>query len=114
MVWRNPVDLNSVATAIAVVGNQLHVAVNGASTGGISAWNAANPAALSWIGTTFIPGSKMWGLVAVSGTDYAAAGRAGLHTLNSANTNNMAVRTATGEQPRSVQTARQYGSKTVA
>lgn len=113
-VWRSPVDLNSVATGIAVVGNQLHVAVDGASTGGISVWNAANPAALSWIGTTFIPGSRMWGVVAVTGTDYAAAGGAGLYTLNSANTNNMAVRTATGEQPRSASVVRQYGNKSIA
>lgn len=113
-VWRSAVDLNSVATGIAAVANQLHVAVEGAGTGGISVWNAANPGALSWIGTTFIPGSRMWGVVAVTGTDYAAAGGAGLYTLNSANTNNMAVRTATGEQPRSVSVARQYGNKTIA
>lgn len=108
--WRTPVDLNSDAENIGVVGNQLHVAVGDA---GVSVWDAGNPNAMTWLGTYDIQAGVAHDVVSVANTDFVAAGPAQMVALNSTNPASMSVRSSFGEFPSRPISVRTSGTTTV-
>ncbi len=80
--WQPGVALGGVATTSSLIGTQLRVALAGS---GVSTWNVASPAAPVSLGMYSDSWPAINEIVSVNGTDYWAAGHAGLMTMNTTN-----------------------------
>ncbi len=111
-VWHPPVDLNGRAGCMASTGDVLRISINGS---GVGSWNTANPAALSYLGGYFDSFAQVSQMVsgASSGfTDYWAAGRGGLMTMNTASPGAVSVRSNLTRLPIGPRVVRQSGNIT--
>ena len=111
-VWHPPVDLNGRAGCMSSNGNVLRISI---SDSGVGSWSTANPAALSYLGgyfDTFPQIGQMVSGAAFGLTDYWAAGRAGLMTMNTSNPSAVSPRTTLNRLPVAPTVVRQSGNIT--
>ena len=112
-VWNPPVNLNGVAGCMSSTGNLLRISIKNS---GVGTWDTANPAAaLVYLGGYFDTFPQVGQMVsgAASGlTDYWAAGRGGLMTMNTFNPSAVSVRTNLTRLPVGPTVVRQSGNIT--
>lgn len=107
--WHPAVDLNGFAGCMSSTGNLLRISIKDS---GIGTWDTSNPAALTWLGAYFDTFPVIGQMVAGASTDYWAAGRSGLITMNVSNPASPSVRSAISNLSAGPTKVRQFGNTT--
>jgi hypothetical protein len=106
----NAVTLSGTTDCIAPIGNRIRIVIH---QSGVGTWDVSNPAALTWLGAFFDTYPNISQVVPGSSTDYWAAGRSGLMTMNTSNPASVSARSANIlPLPTEPSTVRQRGNTT--
>lgn len=108
-VWHTPADLNGFAACMSSTGNRLRISIPGA---GVGTWDTTNPSSLVWLGAYFASYPQVRQMIAGASTDYWAAGRGGLMTMNVSNPASPSVRATLDNFPVGPSKVRQRGNTT--